>query len=143
MMMKPIAVALTTLLLAGCGMSKNGKPVTESDLLHHNFALQSVDGVAVKPHRGNGPNIEFGETMYVSGAMCNRFFGNGQLRDGILTVKGLASTRMLCPDPQLNQWDAMIGDVLGNGAKVTLSAQQLTLSGSDHTLVYKLRDWVQ
>jgi heat shock protein HslJ len=50
---------------------------------------------------------------------------------------------MLCADPQLNQWDRVIGDVLGKGAKVTLSAQQLTLSGGDHTLVYTLRDWVQ
>ncbi|MGO4741960.1 heat shock protein HslJ [Serratia quinivorans] len=142
-MNKSILAALTTLLLAGCSMSQNGKTVAESDLLHHNFALQSVDGVAVKPGVGNRPNIEFGEKMHVSGAMCNRFFGNGQLQDGVLTVKGLATTRMLCADPQLNQWDRTIGDVLGKGAKVTLSAQQLTLSSGDHTLVYTLRDWVQ
>lgn len=142
-MNKPILVALTVLLLAGCGMNQKSKTVTESDLLHHHFVLQSVDGIAVTPGHGNGPNIEFGETMHVSGAMCNRFFGNGQLQDGVLTVQGLASTRMLCTDPQLNQWDAMIGNVLSNGAKVTLSAQQLTLSGGDHTLIYKLRDWVQ
>lgn len=142
-MKKSMLVALMPLLLAGCGMSQNGKTVKESDLLHHNFILQSVDGVAVKTGQGKQPNIEFGETLHVSGAMCNRFFGNGQLQNGVLTVKGLASTRMLCADPQLNQWDRVIGDVLGKGAKVTLSAQQLTLSGGDHTLVYTLRDWVQ
>ncbi|MEX3239048.1 MULTISPECIES: heat shock protein HslJ [Serratia] len=142
-MKKSISVALTALLLAGCGMSQNGKTVTESDLLHHNFALQSVDGVAVKSRPGNGPNLEFGEKMHVSGAMCNHFFGSGQLQDGVLTVPGLASTRMACSDPQLNQWDWVIGDVLGKGAKVTLSAQKLTLSGSGHVLVYTQRDWVQ
>ncbi|MNI99118.1 Heat shock protein HslJ [compost metagenome] len=50
---------------------------------------------------------------------------------------------MACSDPQLNQWDWLIGDVLGKGAKVTLSAQKLTLSGSGHVLVYTQRDWVQ
>lgn len=36
----------------------------------------------------------------------------------------------------------MIGTVLENGAEVTLNAQQLTLNGSGHTLIYTLRDWV-
>ncbi|HEJ1076326.1 TPA: heat-inducible protein, partial [Serratia marcescens] len=38
--------------------------------------------------------------------------------------------------------DRVIGAVLENGAEVTLSAQQLTLNGNGHTLVYALRDWV-
>ena len=87
-------------------------------------------------------NLEFGENLHVSGAMCNRFFGQGQLRDGVLTVKPLATTRRLCPDEQRNRWDQVIAAVLENGAEVTLSAQQLTLNGSGHTLIYTLRDWV-
>ncbi|ANS43177.1 heat shock protein HslJ [Serratia inhibens] len=142
-MKKCLSAALAALLLAGCGMNQNSKTVTESDLLHHNFVLQSVDGVAVKPQPGSAPSIEFGEKMHVSGAMCNRFFGSGQLQNGVLTVQNLASTRKLCTDEQRNQWDQTIGAVLGKGAKVSLNAQQLTLSGGDHILVYTLRDWVQ
>ncbi|EKF64278.1 Heat shock protein HslJ [Serratia plymuthica] len=142
-MKKCLPMALAALLLTGCGMSQNGKTVTEDDLLHHNFVLQSVDGVAVKPQPGNAPSIEFGEKMHVSGAMCNRFFGSGQLQNGVLTVKNLASTRMLCTDAQRNQWDQTLSAVLEKGAKISLNAQQLTLSGGDHVLVYTLRDWVQ
>ncbi|MNC49882.1 Heat shock protein HslJ [compost metagenome] len=104
--------------------------------------LQSVDGVAVEAKQGSGPSIEFGEKMNISGSMCNRFFGQGQLENGVLTVKNLATTRMMCADPQRNQWDQTIGTLLANGAKVSLNGQQLTLSGSDHQLVYTLKDWV-
>ncbi|MEB6538371.1 heat shock protein HslJ [Serratia plymuthica] len=142
-MKKCLPMALAALLLTGCGMSQSGKTVTEDDLLHHNFVLQSVDGVAVKPQPGNAPSIEFGEKMHVSGAMCNRFFGSGQLQNGVLTVKNLVSTRMLCTDAQRNQWDQTLSAVLEKGAKISLNAQQLTLSGGDHVLVYTLRDWVQ
>lgn len=64
--------------------------------------------------------------------MCNRFFGSGQLQNGVLTVKNLASTRMLCTDAQRNQWDQTLSAVLEKGAKISLNAQQLTLSGGDH-----------
>ncbi|CAI1626867.1 MULTISPECIES: heat shock protein HslJ [Serratia] len=141
-MRKTTVAALTTLVLGGCSM-KPQSTVTPGDLLHHNFVLQSVDGEAAQSRTDGGLlNLEFGENLHVSGAMCNRFFGQGQLRDGVLTVKPLASTRKLCPDEQRNRWDQVIGTVLENGADVMLNAQQLTLNGSGHTLVYTLRDWV-
>ena len=78
----------------------------------------------------------------MSPARCATASSAGQLRDGVLTVKPLATTRRLCPDEQRNRWDRVIGSVLENGAEVTLNAQQLTLNGSGHTLIYTLRDWV-
>ncbi|AHG22542.1 heat-inducible protein [Chania multitudinisentens RB-25] len=145
-MKKQIAIALATLLLAGCGTGQDNQPsknVTESDLLHHNFVLQSIDGILVNPQNGQIPSIEFGEKMHVSGAMCNRFFGQGQLENSVLTVKNLASTRMMCADPQRNQWDQTISTLLSNGADVSLNAHLLILNGGGHQLVYTLKDWVQ
>ncbi|WP_145482629.1 heat shock protein HslJ [Yersinia rohdei] len=141
-MKKIIPLAIAAALLAGCGINQSTSTsnVTASDLLHHNFVLVSVDGKP--PLKTPAPSIEFGEKMHISGAMCNRFMGQGELKDGILTAKGLASTRMLCGDEQLNQWDALIGQVLNSGAKVTLAKGQLTLSNKDHTLIYQLKDWV-
>ncbi|WP_040155063.1 heat shock protein HslJ [Yersinia ruckeri] len=144
-MKKIVPLAIASILLAGCGMNL-GKhavtPVTAEDLQHHNFVLLSVDGQTPKNQQGNMPNIEFGEKMHISGAMCNRFMGRGELNDGILSVKALAGTRMIGADPQLNQWDSLIGDVLSSGAKVTLNKGELTLNNGKHTLVYTSRDWV-
>ncbi|CNI95967.1 heat shock protein HslJ [Yersinia aldovae] len=143
-MKKILPFAIVGVLLTGCGMSQSGndttRSVTENDLLHHNFVLLSVNGQA--PLKKPAPSIEFGEKMHISGAMCNRFMGQGELKEGVLTAKGLASTRMLCADEQLNQWDALIGEALGNGVKVTLNKGQLTLSNNAHTLIYQQKDWV-
>ena len=74
---KTTATALAALALAGCSM-KPHTAVTPGDLLHHNFVLQSVDGETAKSPAGGGLlNLEFGESLHVSGAMCNRFFGRG------------------------------------------------------------------
>ncbi|EEP91942.1 heat shock protein HslJ [Yersinia kristensenii] len=143
-MKKIIPLVIAAAFLAGCGANqsynKATSMVSENDLLHHNFVLISVDGQS--PVKTPGPSIEFGENMHISGAMCNRFMGQGELKNGVLTVKGLASTRMLCSEKQLNQWDALISQVLNSGAKVTLNKGQLTLSNNDHTLLYQLKDWV-
>lgn len=145
-MTRLLPLALASVLLGGCAMqtTESAQPVVvASDLQHHNFVLQSVDGVTANATQGRGPSLEFGERLHMSGVMCNRFSGFGQLQHGVLTVKNLAMTRMLCSDAQRNQWDGIITQVLHNGAQVTLQQQQLTLSDGTHTLVYTLKDWVQ
>ncbi|KAA1446906.1 META domain-containing protein, partial [Escherichia coli] len=67
------------------------------------------------------------------------FMGQGKLKNGVLTVKNLASTQMLCSDEKLNRWDYLIGQVLADGVKVKLKDQKLTLSHPDNTLVYKVK----
>ena len=44
--------------------------------------------------------------------MCNGFNGQGKLSEGELTVKTLAMTRKLCTEPQLNELDQTIADML-------------------------------
>ncbi|CNE93074.1 heat shock protein HslJ [Yersinia nurmii] len=144
-MKKIVPLAIAGILLAGCGMNQSqntANQITAGDLQHHNFVLVSVDGQSPKNQQGNMPNIEFGEKMHISGAMCNRFMGQGELKDSVLTVEALAGTRMMCNDSQLNQWDTLIGEVLASGAKVTLNKGELTLSNGSHTLIYTSRDWV-
>lgn len=140
-------VLLATALLAGCRSDSAPRAdarLKESDLLHHRFVLVSVDDGPVPQSLGQerAPDIEFGEKMHVSGSMCNRFFGQGELYDNVLTVKGLSATRMLCREPQLNQWDRLIDEVLRNGARLTLHDAELRLSAAGHQLVYARKDWV-
>ena len=60
--------------------------------------------------------------------------------DGDLTAKGLAMTRMMCANPQLNELDNTISEMLKEGAQVDLTANQLTLATAKQTLTYKLAD---
>ncbi|MBK5073098.1 heat shock protein HslJ [Budviciaceae bacterium CWB-B4] len=134
---------ISAVLLSGCTLTDSNS-VKESDLQHHNFILIGVDGknMADTTKEKRPLNIEFGENMHVSGTMCNRFMGQATLKNGVLTAKQLASTRMACIDEQISQLDQVIATTLSNGAKVTLDQGVLTLSSSQHTLTYKLKDWV-
>ena len=141
--MKSIMLLIVVaIVFVSCGTTQDTKsmnPITLNDLQHHNFVLISVDGISPTTP---GPNLEFGENRHISGAMCNRFMGQGELKDGVLTAKELASTRMLCSDEQLNQWDKLIGEVLQKGVKITLDKGQLVLTHGPHTLIYRQKDWV-
>lgn len=140
-MKKLASLLLATMVLAGCAQSGDKGSVTAQDLQHHRYVLQSVDG---KPLEGikRLPELSFGKNMHIAGSMCNRFMGQATIADNTLKAKGLGMTMMLCVEPQLNQLDRMINDMLTAGAKVGLSQQQLTLQTSQHTLVYKLADLV-
>ncbi|MGV3346261.1 META domain-containing protein [Enterobacteriaceae bacterium LUAb1] len=115
----------------------NTSTVNFSTLSNKIFLLKQVDDVQVTLHEGRQPEIAFADNGRVTGAMCNRFFGQGEFSGAKLTVKNLASTMMLCPQEQLNQWDNMIGDELAKGVEVSLNGQILTLKGVNHRLVYQ------
>lgn len=133
------ALLAAGMLLAGC-VSTSDVTTQPEQLQHHRFVLESVNG---KNIRSDKPlELSFGEKMYVSGNMCNRFTGEGKLSDGELKVKNLAMTRMLCTDPQMNQLDSLLSAMLHDGVQVDLTANQLTLATSHDSLVYKLADLV-
>ena len=129
-MKKVAALVALSLLMAGC-VSSDKIAVTPEQLQHHRFVLESVNGK---------PVTSFGEKMMISGSMCNRFSGEGKLSNGELTAKGLAMTRMMCANPQLNELDNTISEMLKEGAQVDLTANQLTLATAKQTLTYKLAD---
>ncbi|WP_205065111.1 META domain-containing protein [Pantoea coffeiphila] len=135
-MKKSILLMLAALVASGC--SSDGNRLNEQQLLNQYFVLSAVDGKPVEQRAGIRPGISFAPGLRVSGVMCNRFFGQGQLEQGRLTVPQLATTRMRCHDGELNQWEQLLGQVLTAGASVTMQQQTLTLNGAGHTLVYRV-----
>ncbi|EKK7714069.1 heat shock protein HslJ [Cronobacter dublinensis] len=138
--MKKILIPLLAgMALAGCQSTSSSSHITPETLQHHRYVLQTVNGAPLDATR-RVPELSFGEKMHVSGSMCNRFMGKGELHGDTLKVNGLASTRMLCAEPQLNELDKLIGEMLSQGAMVSVEKQQLTLHYRQYTLVYKLAD---
>ena len=142
-MKKLIALSVISLVLPGC-VNAGKASVQPVKLKSHRFVLESVDGKAVKtattqPEIGFSalPDISLVNNISVSGQMCNRFNGQGKLSEGELKVKTLAMTRKLCNEPQLNELDQAIGDMLRKGAQVDLTEDQLTLATADKTLMFK------
>lgn len=136
---KWIALALGAFVLTGC--ARHAATPQQSDLLHRHFVLIQVNGNAFTGE-AMSPDIEFGEKLHVSGAMCNRFSGQGELTGNTLKVSNLATTRKACINPQRAALDGIISDVLHSGAKISLEKGVLRLSNERHTLVYQQKDWL-
>ncbi|WP_297123135.1 heat shock protein HslJ [uncultured Enterobacter sp.] len=142
-MKKLVAVSLFSLIVAGC-VNPGKASVQPDQLQNHRFVLENVNGKAVKAASAQ-PEISFSaehdlsliKNIAVSGVMCNRFTGQGKLSEGELKVKNLAMTRRLCTDPQLNELDQTLSDMLSKGAQVDLTEDQLTLATADKSLVFK------
>lgn len=142
-MKKLMALSVISLVLTGC-VNPGKASVQPEQLTSHRFVLENVNGKAVK-NTTTPPEISFNalsdislvNNISVSGAMCNRFSGQGKLSEGELKVKTLTMTRKLCTEPQLNELDQAIGDMLRKGAQVDLTEDQLTLATADKTLMFK------
>lgn len=142
-MKKLVAVTFLSLALAGC-VNPGKASVQPEQLQNHRFVLENVDGKAITK-TATQPEISFSplsdisliKNITVSGVMCNSYNGQGKLSEGALTVKTLAMTRKLCSDPQLNELDQVIGDMLRKGAQVDLTEDQLTLATAEKTLMFK------
>ena len=149
--MKRIVLAsLACVVLAACtGESKEASApaapavVTENDLLTHRFELAAINGEAFAAREGRTPEIFFDQGMMVSGSACNRFRGKGEVKDGKLVVKEMASTMMMCADDTLNTLERDISAMLAGGAALSLQDGSLTVEGNGVTLTYKKSDAAQ
>ncbi len=149
---KKWVMLLGTILLAGCMATKNQQesketeesiPVNSANLQHHNWELISIDGKPFKlPHDFAAPNLEIGESFTANGQLgCNRYFGQGELKSNQFRIDKMASTMMACP-PEANEVEKIMSTVLAEWSTVTLTKQSLELKTSDHSLQFKLKDWV-
>lgn len=136
--------ALLTLLLL---FSVTACQLTQAEsvrygLLNQSFELQSVDGKLLSDILGDQyqekqkPSIEFQQSFLLAGRTgCNRFFGQGELASGVLTLKPGGQTRMMCPPPYM-KLENTIMTTLHQGASLELHGDLLTLKGTHATLVY-------
>ncbi len=127
---------LTTDDLAGDGGEGKRARVDGADLIGRKFVLSKVDGKAFAAGAGAQPFIAFGEGMQVSGSACNRFRGPGTLADGVLTVPNAASTRRMCINTALAEFEGLFHARLRGGVAVALDGGTLTLTGGGGTLEY-------
>ena len=125
----------TAFAISGCNKSNN---VKDTDLMHHHFVLVKANGQEIASDKY--AELEFGENMTITGKMCNLFSGKVALNDNVIKGAGLAMTKMVCPDKELNELDTVIEDLIVKGAKIELTKDQLILKNEDNELTYKLKE---
>ncbi|MFQ1008837.1 META domain-containing protein [Gilliamella apicola] len=125
----------TAFAISGCNKSNN---IKDTDLMHHHFVLVKANGQEIVSDKYT--ELEFGENMTITGKMCNLFSGKVALNDNVIKGAGLAMTKMVCPDKELNELDTVIEDLIVKGAKIELTKDQLILKNEDNELTYKLKE---
>ena len=142
---------LTALAVCAAGIGgavQAGSPtgmVTASDLQHHRWILESINGEPISTGDDEGmiPELDFGEQMHVSGNTgCNRMSGKAELRDGAFLILIMAVTRRMCAPPR-DELERAVQKVLGIESSISIDENKnLILSTDDVVLRFRLRDWV-
>jgi heat shock protein HslJ len=125
--------------LSACAVGRqategNAMTLNWEDLAGRAYYLVSMDGKSFEGARA--PELSFSsEARRVSGSVCNRFGGAAKIVNGMLMAENMASTRMACFQPFLNEAEQALFDMLQSGAQLSLDGRRVTLTGGGHTLV--------
>ncbi|NUF50067.1 META domain-containing protein [Gilliamella sp. ESL0250] len=130
-----ISLFTVALVMSGCYESSK---IQDTDLMHHRFVLINANGLDIS--LDEQAELIFGEKMTITGKMCNQFSGRVILDKNHIKGTGVAMTKMLCNDDQLNQLDHVIQQLITDGAKISLTNNQLTLKNNKNELIYQLKD---
>ena len=125
------------------GLCGKSSLVTQGDLQHHRWILESINGKKIEAAAlyGRIPELEIGEHMVASGySGCNRFHGKAALRNDQFSIHPLASTRMYCKAEQ-NDIESMLLKFLGLESTISIDADRnLILQTDDSLLRFRLQD---
>jgi heat shock protein HslJ len=128
------------------GLCDKPRVVTEGDLQHHRWVLESINGEKIDAAMLNNviPELEIGEQMMASGnAGCNRFFGQASLHEDRFVIEKAATTRMMCP-PAQNDMEWLILQLLGQESTISIDVDRNLFLKTDETyLKFRLEDRVQ
>lgn len=109
-----LAVGVETEPMAPAAGGSSG--LTKEFLAHQKFVLVQVNEADHVAERDlPPPTLEFGDDLQVSGRICNNYHGPGELRNDVLSIRAVASTRMLCPDSNLGQLETKFFQMLESG----------------------------
>lgn len=158
-----VTLLLFALALSGCGgdtkaaspgpVDENPAPASEDvgvsepsslekELVRRQFTLKSADGVDFT-RKERRPTIEFSEDLRVAGSVCNRLVGQASFEGSKLFIRNIASTKMMCPDHDLNRLENRFAEMFDTGFDVQLEGKTLKLTQEGHDLVYERLDWAR
>jgi heat shock protein HslJ len=127
------------------GLCGKAKVVTQGDLQHHRWVLESINGDKILAAKLDGkiPELEIGEQMMASGdSGCNRFQGRAALRRDRFIIDPVASTRMFCK-PGQNDIELLLLQVFAQESIISIDIDKnLILKTDDNLLIFRLQDRV-
>ncbi len=120
---------LPVLALNACGDDDEGGGAT--DLNGRSFTATNVEGQTLAD--GSSLTIAFADDLMSVTGGCNTINGSFTVTDGVLEAPGLASTKMACEEPLMQQ-DTWVSALLTSGPTVELDGDELMLSDGSTTV---------
>jgi len=68
---------------------------------------------------------------------CNNFFGTLAIQENKVRIDKMGTTRKSC-SPEVNHIEMAVSDTLTTWSEIKVSAEELTLIGKKHTLIYAI-----
>ena len=99
------------------------------------WQLESIDGTPVSAEINSTLAVD-AQGQATGRLACNNFFGRLELKDNILKIDQMGSTRMRCAGV-MSQVEMIVSSVLNNGSEINLTNNKLSLAGKKHTLIYR------
>jgi heat shock protein HslJ len=119
--------AIPMLIIGLCVGCASTGTVTTEQLKYTQWQLSQVDGLAIPAT--SRASMSFIEALQVNGfAGCNKFFGEGELEQGRLTVNKLGMTRKSC-GAAVDKFEQQFLQALKEGATLTIQEQKLEMQG--------------
>lgn len=134
--------------LAACTGVAESPRLNLSDLAHHRWVLDSIDGEPAYNNpvgsygKGLVPDLDFGEQAHLGAfAGCNRLAGRAEFNDqGQFRVAQLASTRKLC-DAQAMDFERRYSALLSGWSEIRQEGEWLILQQQGEQWRFRLFDW--
>jgi heat shock protein HslJ len=98
------------------------------------WQLESIDGTPVRAEINSTLAVD-AQGQATGRLACNNFFGRLELKDNMLKIEQMGSTRMLCAGI-MNRVEMIVSSVLNNGSEISLTKNGLSLAGKKHSLIY-------
>ncbi|WP_428356048.1 META domain-containing protein [Methyloprofundus sp.] len=123
------------------GLCRQTAIVTQGDLQHHRWVLESID--AVKVALGNNTfDLDFEEQMTVTAHIgCYQLTGKAVLRDQYFIIQGIQATGQNCT-AKVRKIGSLMHSILTSESTIVLDGKYLMLKNENTLLKYKSQDWL-
>lgn len=120
-----IKIVVLCLVLTSCDETKKVIDTASQVQLSGSYVVTNLEGKAVTE---NAPDLNFSvlENQISGSTGCNRYFGTYAIDLYALSFSELGSTKMVCPEPQMNT-EFVFMSALGNTGSYSLEEGTLTL----------------
>lgn len=130
---KVIAFGIFGALMVGCGQDSQKEIIAKWNLV----SLNSNDTEISLDEPENPAFVTFDGSKLNGNAGCNAFFGNYTLKDKMLVVEGVGTTRKMCDEKSMAIEDSLIKVFADGSSELSINGDTLIIQKENTKATFK------